>query len=108
MAASKARTHIYRVEDKPRSLLVRGLHHQIEIVRSLLKEIFIEEEIKIKKKPTIFAPQEIIYSSLTKPTNTSESRPVIIFIFNVAILVDIKQISYRRLWWKAKRDTSDL
>ena len=84
MAASKARTHIYRVEDKPRSLLVRGLHHQIEIVRSLLKEIFIEEEIKIKKKPTI-APQEIIYSSLIKPTNTSESRPVIIFIFNVVI-----------------------
>lgn len=81
MAASKARTHIYRVEDKPRSLLVRGLHHQIEAVRSLLKEIVIEEEINIKKK-SASVPQEITYSSLssTKPLNRSESRPVLIFV----------------------------
>ena len=43
-AASKTRLHIYRVPDKPNSLLVRGLQHQIEVVRNILKQFVISED----------------------------------------------------------------
>ena len=48
-AASHARIYIYRVQDKPNSLLVRGVYHEIEEVRSLLKQIAVQEDVMEKQ-----------------------------------------------------------
>lgn len=43
-ASCNARIYIYKVQDKPNSLLVRGVYHRIEEVRAHLKHVALEEE----------------------------------------------------------------
>jgi len=43
-SSCNARIYIYRVQDKPNSLLVRGVYHRIEEVRAHIKQIALDEE----------------------------------------------------------------
>lgn len=47
LAALKARAHVYRVQDKPNSLFVRGLRSQIDAIRNHLERLDVgEKELK--------------------------------------------------------------
>jgi len=61
-----ARIYIYKVPNKPNSLLVRGVYHQIELVRARLKQIALEEEQKEEKRLSVSPLSPYTHQTPTK------------------------------------------
>ena len=52
--------------NKPNSLLVRGVYHQIELVRARLKQIALEEEQKEEKRLSVSPLSPYTHQTPTK------------------------------------------